>query len=350
MYYRWFKLGEEGRRLVWRLYGWFSGLMMCGSCVGTLTWAAYMQVVVNDYIGVKDTTLQLSQRFFFWSISDRWKSIFYVTYSIEFLCLSVAKLLVLDRMSEFVVNHSARKLWVAGRRIVLAAVVAGNAVALAANIAASIHRYRRADLLMSVSSELTANVIVTESKYAQVADELQLALFISSVQEFSEAVVLLLIVLSFAVVGIACARRITSAFSGVDAADPIMSAGRELRRQILYTTAVTFVTFVIRSVYSIMFAVASNFQDFSNMGSKCLDRSVCDSCFNVFNHMYWWMFRTPEFLLVIVILSKPLPLLIALWGMTTGRMRRVFVVNERKLADVRGGLVKKMMFWRRDID
>jgi hypothetical protein len=35
---------------------------------------------------------------------------------------------------------------------------------------------------------------------------------------------------------------------------------------------------------------------------------------------------------------------------SAGRMRRVFVVNERKLADVRGGLVKKMMFWRRDKD
>ncbi len=335
---------------MWRLYGWFSGLMMCGSCVGTLTWAAYMQFVVNDYIGVKDTTLQLSQRFFFWSVSDRWKSIYHVTYSIEFLCLSVAKLLVLDRMSEFVLNHSAKKLWAAGRRIVLAAVVAGNAVALAANIAASVHRHRRADLLMSVSSELTANVIVTESTYAQVADELQLALFISSVQEFSEVVVLLLIVLSFAVVGITCARRIISAFSGVDAADPIMSAGRQLRRQILFTTAVTFVTFIIRSVYSIMSAAASNFQDFSSMGSRCLGRSACDSCFNVYNHMYWWMLRTPEFLLVIVMLSKPLPLLIALWGMTTARMRRVLEANERKVADVRGGLVKKMMFWRRDVD
>ena len=77
------------------------------------------------------------------------------------------------------------------------------------------------------------------------------------------------------------------------------------------------------------------------MGSKCIGLSACDaSCFNVFNHMYWWMLRTPEFLLVIVMLSKPLPLLIALWGMTTVRMRRVLEANERKVADVQGGLVR----------
>jgi hypothetical protein len=253
-FYQWFKLGEERRKLVWRLYGWFSGLMMCGSCVGAFTWAAWMQVVVNDYIGVKDANLSLSQRFFFWSVSDRWKSAFYVTYSIEFLCLSVAKLIILDRMSEFVLNHGVKKFWVAGRRFVLTAVLAGNLVGLAANIAAAAHRHRRADLLMSVSLDLADNAVAAaESKYIQVADELQLALFISSVQEFCEVAVLLLIVLAFAVVGVACARRISSAFSTIDAADLIITTGRKLHRQIVYTTAVTFVTFLIRSAYSTIF-------------------------------------------------------------------------------------------------
>ena len=40
----------EGRRGVWRLYGWFSGLMLCGSCFGAVAWGARMQQFVLDFI------------------------------------------------------------------------------------------------------------------------------------------------------------------------------------------------------------------------------------------------------------------------------------------------------------
>ncbi len=309
---------------MWRLYGWFTGLMMCGSCVGVVTWAAWMQVLVNEYIGNKDPSLSLSQRFFFWSVSDRWSSVFKVTYAIDFLCLSVAKLTVLDRLSDFAVGASLAKHWVTGWRTVLVAVVTANLVGVAGNVAAAVHYYLRADLLMSVSFDLAAdNFTIANSKFDQVADELQHALAISSIQAFCEVAVLLLIVLSFAVVGVACARRISSAFSRVDAADVILIAGKQLRRQIVYTTFTIFVTFFTRSVYSTISAIANSLQDFSNISRKCPGTSTCDDiCFNVFTHITFWMLRTPEFQLINVLVSKPMPLLVALWGMTTGRMRR----------------------------
>ena len=34
MFRRWRRMQEEDRGRVWRLYGWYSALMTCGSCVG----------------------------------------------------------------------------------------------------------------------------------------------------------------------------------------------------------------------------------------------------------------------------------------------------------------------------
>jgi hypothetical protein len=39
-------------------------------------------------------------------------------------------------------------------------------------------------------------------------------------------------------------------------------------------------------------------------------------CYNDYTHMVRWMNRTPEFQLLVVVISSPLALLVALWGMT----------------------------------
>jgi hypothetical protein len=52
MFYRWQRMEEEDRRgRVWRLYGWFSALMACGSCVGAVAWAARMMELENGFKG-----------------------------------------------------------------------------------------------------------------------------------------------------------------------------------------------------------------------------------------------------------------------------------------------------------
>ena len=49
MFYRWRRMEEEDRGRVWRLYGWFTALMACGSCVGAVAWAARMMNLVNFF-------------------------------------------------------------------------------------------------------------------------------------------------------------------------------------------------------------------------------------------------------------------------------------------------------------
>ena len=43
MFRLWWRMNLEMRRRVWKMYGWFSGLMFFGSCFGALAWAFHMQ-------------------------------------------------------------------------------------------------------------------------------------------------------------------------------------------------------------------------------------------------------------------------------------------------------------------
>ena len=84
------------------------------------------------------------------------------------------------------------------------------------------------------------------------------------------------------------------------------------------TTAVVFVAFVVRSVQSTMLAVARQLQDGADGQRRCPGVFFCDpSCFNEFTHIAQWAVFTPEFQVTIVLVSSPLTLLVALWGMTS---------------------------------
>ena len=96
------------------------------------------------------------------------------------------------------------------------------------------------------------------------------------------------------------------------------------------TTSVVFVAFVVRPVQSTMFAVARQLQD---QGRRCPGvTGLCDpSCHNVFTHILTWMVHTPEFQVTIVLLSSPLTLLVALWGMTTRQMLQTMKSKEQEM-------------------
>ena len=98
---------EEHLQRVWVLYGWFSGLMCMGSVFGAVSWAFWMQFLVALFTGFTPG-LSPAQVESAGAQSQYWGAAFYVTYAIEFLCLSVAKLLVLHRMADviFTLNSS----------------------------------------------------------------------------------------------------------------------------------------------------------------------------------------------------------------------------------------------------
>jgi hypothetical protein len=293
---------------------------MCGSCFGIVTWAARMQVLVNLLSGNDPTPVAAGgllqfQRLIFWASASRWRVVYVVTYAVEFLCLSTAKLMVLRRMMDFSGNKS--RLWVVGARVALACVVLGNTVGVAGNIAAAIAYYEAFSFELRASDFWAANNSVAGRQIqAQAFQASQSAYSITSVQSFSEVAVLLLVIALFAVAGVACFRRIRS-----QAGRHIQSSSYKLlRTQIVATTVVVFVAFLLRSVYSMMSAVADKMQDTSTSCPDNKEGSCNASCFNTFTHMVAWMNRTPQFQLIVVFISSPVTLLVALWGMTSQRI------------------------------
>jgi hypothetical protein len=338
MFYLWRRLGKDDRRRVWRLYGWFSGLMMCGSCFGVVTWVARMVYFINFYeSGDANLKGNLAEANSFMALHSVWRAVFNVAYAIDFLCLSAAKLMVLDRLSDFAApqGEDKRKRWFAGGRIVMAVVVLGNAIGLAGNFAATVQFQKAAEAYSTASAYFVANNTNDGSKHAEAAQTYyQFALNVSSVQRFCEVTVLLLILAAFALVGIMSVRLVSSSLTLLVTAGPEVAAGmmltrhqtikgaqasgRQFRRQLVVTTAFVFVAFLLRSLTATMLAVALLLQD---SGHQCPGvSSLCDaSCYNSFTHYVYWNFYTPEYRPTVYFIASPLALLVALWGMTSKR-------------------------------
>jgi hypothetical protein len=350
MFYRWLRIDKEGRQGLWRLYGWYSALMMCGSCVGIVTWALYMHWNANiskaNVFIPNFPSLDIdekAQTLMFLALFARFRAWFAVTYAIEFFCLSVAKLMVLERMSDFVSLGAGgtSKRWAVGGKMLMAAVVAGNLVGLAGNVAAAVQWQPVVEIWMEASADYaanksdSANLLLLKGSTSN-----KLSIKTSSVQAFCEVAVLLLIVAAFAVVGVACVRRISSAFHGLDSATAMTADVKQLRWQIIGTTGVVFTTFLVRTAYATFYALALERQNYDDCPNNFI---VCDICFNDWSRMETWIKRNPVFVLMVVLATKPLPLLVALWGMTSKRMRRQMQSSQRQSAKAKGSTLKQLL-------
>jgi hypothetical protein len=328
MFCLWRRIGEEGRPLVWRLYGWFSGLMFCGSGFGAVTYGFWMQreVAYFSSISRSNDSYVASQRSSnsFKSQSERSSSVYVVSHAIEFLCLSTAQLLILDRMTDFAFPdpQGMKKRLRSCKLIGLAAVLAANLVGLCANTIAAVKfakasEYYETALVGDISSDSNTNVGL-----ARTAN--QSAHTISSIQMFCEVIVVLLIVIAFAVVGAACARRVRTALVGNSVDKDVNAAGRRLHIRIVCTSTVVFLAFLFRSLFSTTYAVVSQLQNVAN-ANICPDPPspsfyCSESCFNTYTRIWVWMVNTAELEMAVAFVSSPLALLVSLWGMTSDRM------------------------------
>ena len=295
--------------------------MACGCCVGAVTWTAHMMYLVSLFKAA-DSSNKV-EKYSQYASDNTWFSAYIVTYAIEFLCLSSAKLMVLDRLSVFSAPQGTGvpRRWTA-TRVVMAAVVLANAVGLAGNVASATHYLRAADALRTLSAYYAANSTDTGTlqQFSTLGlKETQLGGSILSVQTSCEVVVMLLIVVAFVVVGVLSARRVSARLLGVDAASAEAAAGRAIRRRMLGTTAFIFATFLLRSVLSTITAVNLQLRDLDrDCPVSNSEKSIyCSTCRNVYSHITGWMVYTPVFQTTIVVISSPFSLLVALWGMTS---------------------------------
>ena len=240
--------------------------------------------------------------------------------------------------------------WFVGGRVVMAAVVAGNVVGLGGNVAAAVYFQRTAESFSAASAAFAANNTADGNKFVNLAiQQSPLAVSTQSLQSFCEVAVLLLIIVAFAVVGAACARRLSSEQQHHDAlvntadAAAAVPAWRQLRLRIVGTAAFVFVTFLLRAVYSTMFALANELQNAGNF-VNCPSSTQCDaSCYNVYALMKSWLFYTPEFQLSVELISSPLTLLVALWGMTSKHTLRLMQSRRREMNVMQVGVLQETL-------
>jgi len=228
-----------------------------------------------------------------------------------------------------------RRLLGVGGRVVMAVVVVGNAAGLCGNVAGAVYAKEVGDLRMASSAAYAANNTDAAVKLFNLANQnASVASDAASVQQFCEVAVLLIIILAFAVVGIACARRVSFALRNMndDQRQTHGAGGRQLRWRIVGTAAFVFVTFLLRAVFSTMNALANALQ---NDAAVCA--SACDPlCNNVWSLIQSWLQYTPEFQLSVVLISSPLSLLVALWGMTSKRALQAMKRSGGGMVSLRG--------------
>ena len=209
-----------------------------------------------------------------------------VAYPIEFLCLSIALLTVLDRMRRFAMPEA-----VTSARVVVAAVVVGDVVGLCASFAAAADHVQTSVYWRRTSAaccNFNSSEFLTLIRQARELTERTAST--ASVNYFSEVVVLIIIVGSFSCVGFVSARRVRNSVQliRISASSAAAAIGKELRLSIMATTAFVFVTFLLRLIYSAMFAFAFAFQDSANDITSCSSASsnpasnqgYCSPCFN----------------------------------------------------------------------
>jgi hypothetical protein len=123
--------------------------------------------------------------------------------------------------------------------------------------------------------------------------------------------------------------------------DAFAASGRQLRLQIVGTAAFVFVTFLLRAVFSTIYAIAFELENGADSVS-CPSPNPCDApCVNMYRLMQLWFIYTPEFQLTVVLISSPLALLVALWGMTSERTLQRMQSNRQQMNTMRASMLRE---------
>jgi hypothetical protein len=336
---RWRLRSKEDHSHSWVLYGWFTGLSFCGSAAGVLAYGIRLHVLKLFYVYsilhsiVKPTLDEQLQMQILIVQNRRWNAAFYALFPFELCFVVVCKLLVLHRVQHLAISgESHAQRWRKASRGLLAIVVLLNTLGICGNFGAAFYFSQAADLHENSAIAFAANNTAEgQALRGEATKKNQYGIGVASTQRFSEVSVLMMIILSFVTVGFFSARVIASALhtlftaqqrlvaiagaAGEQGRDMVAAAslqGRQLQRKVIGTFVFVFMTLLVRSVFTFLFAVAQALQD---TGNPCAI-SFCDPCHNVYSNIQGWIVYTPAFQMVTMLVASPVALLVALWGMS----------------------------------
>ena len=342
--WRWWKLSSIEKAARWQLFGWFASSACAGCFFGAVAFAFRMiqlskWVVAKRIENVNPDLVQLYQsgQFSGDRFGDSHAAAFFATYSFEFAFAISAFITVLHRVHRLVANnpHATPRHWMLSKRAFLTIIVSGVCIGAVTNIVAAAFYSMAGQGWSRAGAEWSSNSTAAASNHeADARRALQTAVTIGSVQRYIEAVLLFIMIVAFAVVGVGSSRIISAALRALLVTEKHLqelpttarrssdqallaqasSQGRRLKRKIVATFIFLFFALLARSSFSFTYALASAFQH-----TSCEVKTTfvgCGPCKNDFALILSWILFTPEFQQVIMTISSPLALLVALWGMS----------------------------------
>ena len=320
---QWKRLDESDRDTIWRLYGVFTFAAFVGSVCGVVSRSLFLasDVLYVGGLGLGTTDPVKSSAEL--GANYKLRAAFHVFKSLAFVFVSLAKLMVLDRMTQFTVKRAEDALVLrmsAVQRVVLCIVLVVNAVAVAASLASTAYFSLAAGADASATAAFSSNqteegalLLLDAQRHVRVSNTCVAA------GQVCIVACLLVIMTTFVVAGVFVAVRIRHFLSGVGLGQSTSAArsARYLMLQTCITVAVVFTTFFIRTAFEIALALG----DFYNLKIGSCD--ICAPCQSEYYLIHVWIDATPEVMAIVMVLAEPLTLLVALWGMTSERGARL---------------------------
>jgi hypothetical protein len=312
------RMSAEQKKVAWKHQGLFVYLAFSSSLFGALAFGSrwrHLTLIynVNALLSASNPTNDMLQYAYEQYHSRlRWAAAYYVMYPIELWFTLLAKVTVLSRLQRFSSTAHQRSRWSACNRVSAAIMLLCMCTGFIGNCAAAVSYVKAADLMGEAAVAFSVNKTSLGYNISQQArSEDTLAHSIASVQRFSEMSVLIVVIVSFLVVGVLSSRVISIALRRLfDAASTLGSSGgnarsaeirdlvrdantqgKELRVRVVVTIAFIFLTVLLRATISSFYAVAQSLQD---NGNPCTTNN-CSPCRNAYSNMQGWILYTPEY-------------------------------------------------------
>jgi hypothetical protein len=370
---------------MWKQLGWFSGLVCAGSVAGAVAWGANMPNLAFYYEAfAPDVTVTTQQAYALNALSDRWYSLFYIMYPVEFLCLIMAKVMLLGRMSNHASHNYNSQEWHLDdgvgachcigeyalaklHRAISTAVALASVAGVLAMVVAAVYQMEVAKGYDQAAAACDAQGNDTNSSIALRNDAINLITTADdaiAVQAVLEATVLVVMSAAYTVFIPVCVsmfgraeRRLIRILGQIEhkldhsvvllpaqynpQAAHGAAAGAEIRmrcdkaKELLRSTlaeataqrrrfvgacSIVLLTFLLRASFDLLYAYSNVDNQYNPL---C---GLCDPCQSDKRLIRIWLDYTPEFQAVVVALSSPLPLAVSLWLMMTKEDRMLLLL------------------------
>jgi hypothetical protein len=359
MFFFWSRLNDVEKKRVWRLYGWFAGLICAGSIFGIVAECAgikYAQSLVEVV-----SSRNLAEEYYWQAELSKWAAVTLVPDSFEVLFISVPLLMVLDRLMHvaFSTSGGLSSRFLLAERAAAVIVVGLNALSISFGAVSSFYSSQEVAIWENIGAAIVSNDTASSAALdAKFYDVTLHTNYFYSISLLCQAASLLFVVLLFAVVFVVCFRRmrqirqrviegsasrqqmpstdlesdsagdVVSIVSAVENIPPrfsshtaqLISNMNSVQLQIVITVIIVFIMLLWMATCLVIDGISVTSQKICNAANEDFSTGTfCNPCENSYALMQDWLLLSPEFTVLGTYVPGQLAMLVALWGMTSKR-------------------------------